>query len=289
MLEHRSPISWMLFGSAVGAASMYMLDPQRGARRRHGIVDRVRRALGEIEDVADKAKRDAHNRAQGISARMHGSPPSDRTRSMFSRGTPERRLIQGGSGIALALYGIVRGGAIGSLLGLGGASLLANVVVPRQNGMIRVQKTITIDAPVEEVFRFWSHFENFPRFMSHVIEVSSDGHRSHWRVRGPAGLPIEWDAEIVERIENKKLAWRSLDGSTIKHRGVVIFEPAGERATRITIHMAYTPPGGALAHTVAAFLLGDPKTLMDDDLLRLQTLLASPEDRRDPAQQHEQR
>ena len=41
---------------------------------------------------------------------------------------------------------------------------------------------------------------------------------------------------------------------------------------RISVHMAYWPPGGALGHAAAGFLLGDPKTLMDDDLLRLKSL-----------------
>jgi uncharacterized membrane protein len=46
----------------------------------------------------------------------------------------------------------------------------------------------------------------------------------------------------------------------------------GDDATRISVHMVYRPPGGALAHAAAGFLLGDPKTLMDDDLLRLKSL-----------------
>jgi uncharacterized membrane protein len=256
---------------------MYLLDPRRGARRRHGLVDRVRSALGEIGDVADKAKRDAGNRMQGVAAHLHGSPPSRRTRSILARRTPERRILEGGGGAALAMYGLVRGGPIGTLLTVAGVSCVANAAVPRQAGMIRVQKTITINAPVEEVFAFWSRFENFPRFMEHVIDVRSDGKRSHWRVKGPGGLPITWEAELVDRIENKKIAWRSLEASVVEHHGEVHFEPIGDRATRISVHMAYRPPAGALGHTVAAFLMGDPKRLMNDDLLRLQALFTVPE------------
>jgi uncharacterized membrane protein len=266
-------IKGMMLGLAVGAGSMYLLDPRRGARRRHGLVDRARRAITDVEDVAGKARRDAENRAHGLSARLHGSPPSHRERTMLSESTPERRLLEGGGGAALALYGLVRGGALGLLASIGGVSLIARAVVPRMRGMIRVQKTITINAPIDEVFAFWSRFENFPRFMEHVIEVATDGPRSHWRVKGPAGLPIAWDADLVESVPNRKIAWRSVEGSVVVHNGEVHFESLGDRTTRINIHMAYKPPACAIGHAVAAFLVGDPKKLIDDDLMRMKSLL----------------
>jgi uncharacterized membrane protein len=268
----RLPISLLLVGA--GAASMYWLDPQRGRRRRHILSDRVRAAVGDVEDVAGKAERDLENRARGAIARARGATPSRRAhRSFLSEGAPERRLLEGGAGTLLGLWGLSRGGLIGAGAAVGGAYLVACAAVPRQDGIIRVQKTITIHAPVERVFSFWSQFGNFPLFMEHVLAVHTDGNRSRWRVAGPLGIAIEWEAEVVERIENRKIAWRSLEDSTVEHHGEVHFEPVGDDATRINIHMAYDPPGGALGHAVAGFLLGDPKTLMDDDLLRLKSLL----------------
>ena len=51
---------------------------------------------------------------------------------------------------------------------------------------------------VENVFRFWTSCENFPRFMSHVLDVrpSTRERQSHWAVTGPAGAPAEFDAEV---------------------------------------------------------------------------------------------
>jgi uncharacterized membrane protein len=155
----------------------------------------------------------------------------------------------------------------------GGAYLVARAAVPLQDGIIRVQKTLTVNAPIDLVFDFWSRFDNFPLFMEHVLEVRSDGDRSHWCVAGPLGTLIEWDAEMIERIENRKIAWRSLADASVEHYGEVHFERAGENATRISIHMAYEPPGGALGHAIAGFLQGDPKSLMDEDLARLKSLL----------------
>ncbi len=269
----RRSLSWLLAGSAIGAASMYLLDPFQGKRRRHGFVDRLRGAVHDVEDIAGKAQRDVENRARGLAARARGSAPARRSRTLLSQGTPERRLLEGGLGALAALWGLARGGLVGVGAFGGGGYLIACAAVPRQDGAIRVQKTLTIEAPLEQVFQFWSRFENFPRFMEHVLEVRSAGDRSHWRVSGPAGAPIEWDTEITEFIENRTIAWRSMEGSSVEHHGEVHFERAGDNATRISIHMAYMPPGGALGHAVAGFLQGDPKTLMDDDLRRLKSLL----------------
>ena len=270
----RLPISWLLVGAGAGAATMYLLDPDRGKRRRHGFENRLRGAFHEVEHLARKSKRDLVNRRHGLAARAKGSMTPIRPQlNLLRQGMPERRLLEGGAGALLAAWGLLRGGLIGLGASLGGAYLVACAKVQRQHGIIRVQKTITIQAPPEEVFRFWSNFQNFPQFMEHVLEVTNDGERSHWRVSGPAGMSVEWDAEVSERIDNRKIAWRSLPGSAVEHHGEVHFEPAGDHATRISIHMAYNPPGGPLGHAVAGFLLGDPKTLMDEDLLRLKTLI----------------
>jgi uncharacterized membrane protein len=52
---------------------------------------------------------------------------------------------------------------------------------------VDIQKTITIDAPVETVYAFWTAYDNFPRFMSRVHDVrpSTREGQSHWTVEGP--------------------------------------------------------------------------------------------------------
>ena len=70
--------------------------------------------------------------------------------------------------------------------------------------------------PVADVYRFWRRLENLPQFMTHLDRVTEapDG-TSHWVAAGPAGLTVEWDAEIINEVENKVLAWRSLPGSDV--------------------------------------------------------------------------
>ncbi|HZD10900.1 MAG TPA: hypothetical protein VE553_06120, partial [Candidatus Binatia bacterium] len=53
----------------------------------------------------------------------------------------------------------------------------------------------------------------------------------------------------------------------------VHFAPAEDGGTQIDIQMSYNPPAGAAGHSVAQLLGYDPKSLMDDDLLRFKTLI----------------
>ena len=149
-----------------------------------------------------------------------------------------------------------------------------------------MQKTIAIDAPVEDVFAFWSRYENFPRFMSRVLDVrpSLREGQSHWKVMGPAGLPVEFDAVLTAFVPDEVLGWRTVEGSTVAHSGIVRFEPTSDGRTRVHILMSYNPPGGRLGHGVAAAFGVDPKRSLDEDLARLKTLIETGRPARDAAQ-----
>ena len=47
--------------------------------------------------------------------------------------------------------------------------------------------------------------------------------------------------------------------------------------------MSYSPPGGALGHAVAKFFGADPKSEMDEDLMRLKAALETGKTPRDAA------
>lgn len=110
---------------------------------------------------------------------------------------------------------------------------------------IRLDETVTVNAPVSEVYSFWRNLENLPEFMEHLEQVKViDSRRSHWVAAVPGGIRIEWDAEIVGERENEYIAWRSLPYSDIDTRGSVEFSEApGHRGTVIRVIMQYDLPG----------------------------------------------
>jgi uncharacterized membrane protein len=90
---------------------------------------------------------------------------------------------------------------------------------------------------------------------------------------GPGGISIHWDAEITEYQQNTLLGWRSVPGSVVKTAGTVRFNRDPEGGTRVTIRMSYSPPAGVLGHAVAYLFGADPKSEIDDDMVRLKSLL----------------
>ena len=140
---------------------------------------------------------------------------------------------------------------------------------------IEAAAAITIGRPIAEVYEFWRAFENFPRFMRNLDAVEDlGGGRSRWRVTGPAGVPVEWDAQIVSDQERHMISWRSLPGSTVDNHGAVRFEqaPAG-RGTEVHAQISYQPPAGELGHT-AAWLFGrSPRQQMREGLRRVKQIL----------------
>jgi osmotically-inducible protein OsmY len=81
-------------GAGLGAALMYLFDPDRGKRRRALIRDKVEAASNKLSDKADKMQRDLRNRAYGVVAETksifrHDEVPDnvlvDRVRSRLGR------------------------------------------------------------------------------------------------------------------------------------------------------------------------------------------------------------
>ncbi|MGH9753932.1 MAG: SRPBCC family protein [Blastocatellia bacterium] len=226
-----------------------------------------------------------YTEAENISRLQGGRPRTgDRFALMQTNWSPTARLIAGGAGSALMANCVARRDPISLALGALGFGLFMRSAtnlemktllgVGRNRQPIKVQKTINIHAPVEQVFDFWTDHRNFPRFMSNVREAQPTGNGcSHWIVAGPAGIPIEWTAEITEQVPNKLLAWRSLPGSMLKHDGVIHFEPTHEGRARVHIEMRYHPIGGAIGHALAKLFGSDPKSEMDADLLRMKTFI----------------
>src|SRR2546429_234091 len=98
---------------------------------------------------------------------------------------------------------------------------------------IDVRKSIHIAAPPEELYRFFMAAENFPRFMQHVREVRVTGEaRWHWRVEGPSGIEVEWDAEVTRTDTGRLISWKTVDNSTVESSGTVRFVPDGD-GTRV--------------------------------------------------------
>ncbi len=129
----------------------------------------------------------------------------------------------------------------------------------------RVQESVEVQAPAEDVFRYWSNFENFPSFMSNVDEVRMTGQdTSHWKVKGPLGKSVQFDAKTTEMDPGRGIGWNTIEGDVMTS-GEARFEEVAPGRTRIDVTMNYSdPPGGAVGEAVANVLSSPERNLKED-------------------------
>jgi uncharacterized membrane protein len=138
---------------------------------------------------------------------------------------------------------------------------------------VHVEHSVFIQKPVSQVYRFWRSFDNLPKFMQHLESVTMrEGGISHWVAKGPRGMKVQWDARVINEVEDKVIGWQSLKGSDISTAGAVNFEET-ERGTLVHVHLQYNPPGGKLGAAIAYVFGEEPNIQVQEDLRRFKLLM----------------
>ena len=199
---------------------------------------------------------------------MHGEP----SRGEPTRGDVERWSVAAAGG-ALAAFGLLRGGLLGSIATVAGGALAVQGYRGRaSNPLARAglaEATVTIHAPRADVVAMWW---DLPRLADAVpqierIENLGDG-ASHWSVRLPGGVPLRWRARIVDTGDGQ-IAWRTEGPCTIEHQGEVHFTAApGDRGTEVRVRMRWRDPAGGLVHRLLEQVGGLAGCSPSDELRR---------------------
>lgn len=138
---------------------------------------------------------------------------------------------------------------------------------------------LEVHAPAERCYAWWRGLTNLPQIIPDVESVepqADDGAVTRWKVRGPLGKSVEWDARVVEDVPNVKIAWVSVDSSAteVRNSGAVRFDDHGA-TTGVEVSLAYEPPAGVLGQAVAS-LFADPQDKVERALKAFkQTIEAS--------------
>jgi uncharacterized membrane protein len=296
-----------MFMVSSGAGHATSRDP-RGGGRRHGAEDRLVKALGwfsiglgvpqllvpgrmnRLIGVKNTRRNRAVIRAIGVRELGAAAGILDRPRPagfLFARvvGDAMDLLLLGA---ALRAKGNARrrvAVAAAAVAGVAVLDMIASVKTSRSSdpttdkGAVRARAAITVNRPAEEVYRYWRRLEDLPKFMYHLESVRTQGNgRSHWVAKGPIGMTVEWDAEILQDIPNELISWRSIEGARVPNSGSVRLAAAPDgRGTEVTVEVEYQPPAGAIGATVARLFGEDPLQQVKDDLRRFKQVIETGE------------
>jgi uncharacterized membrane protein len=127
------------------------------------------------------------------------------------------------------------GGSMGAIAGkLGGGSREKTRRLP-------IQRWTDIAAPIDVVYRKWTEFDEFPKFMHRVLDVEKeDRNKLSWTEKIWFSTR-QWEGEITERRKNDRIAWKTTKGTS--HSGLVTFHKLDSSLTRVMIDMDFRPSG----------------------------------------------
>jgi len=253
------------------------------------VNDELKPLLRAIERIPGVSEIDnllePHEASESIPSLQGGKPRRGGRYDVLQKNwSPSTRALVGSLGSALAAYGVARRDKAGTLACFTGAGFILRAATTHDTRpagasagrrAIEIEKTIQIAAPVSKVFDFWTRLDTFPFFMKNVLELrraNVEG-QYHWRIGGSGREPIEFDAVSTRFEPNRVVAWKTLEGSPVRHAGVVNFEPDGTGGTRVLIQFSCNQPGGAVGQAIAALLGDDPKAKIDEDLARMKTAI----------------
>ena len=230
-------------------------------------------AAGKLHDAVDRAGELMHE----VVARARRLPAEAQREARDWRDSADESVDSGGHGRAaggLILAAAAVGAGLYALQRYGGSERLREKIGADDSGTITLSKSLFIQAPIEHVYDTWSNYENFPQFMSNVKSVQPlGGDRSHWTVRGPAGIGLQFDS--MARMERpSEMTWESEPGSKVSNSGRVTLVPEGY-GTRVNVQLSYRPPAGAMGQAVSSLLGANPKQQFDDDLERMRQFIES--------------
>ena len=131
---------------------------------------------------------------------------------------------------------------------------------------------LEVDVPAAKAYAWWRGLTNLPAIMPDVVSIEPTAGGSdatavtHWKVHGPLGKTVEWDAKIVEDVADTRIAWASVDssGADVKNSGAVRFDDHGA-STGVEVSLAYDPPAGLLGDAVAK-VFADPQKKVEQAL-----------------------
>ncbi len=123
--------------------------------------------------------------------------------------------------------------------------------------MAKVEKTITINAPVEKVFDYIDQPTNLPEIWPSLMEIKdvqtlpNGGHTDRW-VYKMAGMRFEGTTEGIEHVTNQRIVSKTKGG--VKSTQTWVFQPEAG-GTKVTFEVEYNIPIPVLGKLAEAIVV----------------------------------
>jgi uncharacterized protein YndB with AHSA1/START domain len=123
--------------------------------------------------------------------------------------------------------------------------------------MAKLEKSITVNAPIEKIFNYISDQTHLPEIWPSLVEITdikplpNGGTTNRWKYK-MAGIRLSGTSEDTEYVTNKRLVSKTKGG--VDSIQTWTFQPEGG-GTRVTFGVEYTLPVPVLGKLAEAIIL----------------------------------
>jgi uncharacterized protein YndB with AHSA1/START domain len=108
----------------------------------------------------------------------------------------------------------------------------------------KIEVSVTIRRPVEQVFAFYRDFKNLPIFLGDVMAIEPTGPAAYrWTIEGPFGIHSRWTIEVTEERENELIRYETVASPTTRTYWEIYFAP-GPELGETQVREVMKAPGG---------------------------------------------
>ncbi|MDC0742889.1 YgaP-like transmembrane domain [Polyangium mundeleinium] len=229
---------------------------------------------------------------------IHGIPARARRMNPLNVG-PSERVLSAALGGGLVAWGLWRRGALGLLAGAVGGALAHRGVrghcpayaaldmssrnAPKptpmpllQEKLTRIERTVTVARPANEVYAFLRDPSHVPHFAPHVerVEDLGEGQIRVWT--SVDGERSSWEAHIDLDHEARAIVLGHTEGPP-ERLAILLGNAPGGRGTEIRLVLELSKTRGLLLRALAAVAGADPDAWARAGLRRLKMLLEADE------------
>ena len=146
----------------------------------------------------------------------------------------------------------------------------ASVPPPDENA---IDASVTIQRPVDEVFKFYRDFENLPRFLGDVMAIEQiDPTTSRWTIQGPLGIRVNWTIKVTDERTNEYIRYETVTSPGLSTCWEIYFAP-GSEVVETNVREVMKPPLGRLGRAALALIGKFPAGEVAANLRRLKEVM----------------
>ena len=136
----------------------------------------------------------------------------------------------------------------------------------------KIEASVTIRCPVEQVFAFYRDFRYLPAFLGDVMEIEViDPATSRWTIRGPLGIQAHWTIRVTEERTNELIFYETASAPGLRTYWEIYFATLRRGETEVREVMKV--PLGRLGRAALALLGKFPAEEISANLHRLKQLM----------------